>query len=103
MYTCPKDPKGPYSLWEVVNLIQNDKDFAEFFAAKVVAANGGDLNAAACVESYLEPTNEDLQGLGIHESQWGSMRKCTDVALLILVIAKQNAPDPFPKLKPPKK
>ena len=97
MYKCPKDPKGPYSLWEVVDLLENDKDFASFFAKNVVLANGGDLEAAACVESYLEPTYEDLQKLGIHESQWGSMRKCTDVALLILVTAKENAPDVFPK------
>jgi len=32
MYTCPKEPTGPYSLWEVVDLIQRDKEFAEFDA-----------------------------------------------------------------------
>ena len=94
-YGCP-NPDKPYTLWELIDKVEKDPVFAQFFAAQIVSANAGNYEALLCVESYLQPTTEDLQGLGIHVSQWGSMRKCTDVGLLVLVTCKQKAPDPFP-------
>jgi hypothetical protein len=57
----------------------------------------GDGKAIECVESYYEPTDEELENLGLHESQWGSMRRCTDSGLLVIVVAKQTAPKVFKK------
>src|SRR4026208_1012740 len=94
-YQCP-NPENPYTLWGLVGKLRDDSDFAAFFAAQLKAANEGGKAAIACVESYLDPTDQELENLGIHESQWGSLRKCTDVGLLVIVTAKQKAPQIFP-------
>ena len=40
--------------------------------------------AIACVDSYLAPTDQELQDLDIPTSEWDTMRKCTDRAYLLL-------------------
>lgn len=98
-YTCP-NPKftgsnqsGQYSLAEIVAMLDDkESGFAEFFATKVKAANGGDRDAAHCVESYLYPTDDEMASFSIQESRWGSMRKCTDVGALVLIKCQENAP-----------
>ena len=48
-------------------------------------------HAIDCVNSYLEPTDEELQDLGIPASEIDSMRRCTDSGLLVIVTAQQNS------------
>ena len=95
-YRCPLSEGGTkFTLWGLVKELEQKPDFAKFFATQLRLANMGDRKAIECVESYYEPTDEELGNLGIHESQWGSMRRCTDSGLLVIVIAKQTAPQVF--------
>lgn len=87
---CPNPRGKPYSLWEFLPLLE-DRAFAQFFLGQLKSAEANDKGAIACVDSYLEPTERELQELGIPASQWGSMRRCTDSGLLVLVTAQQNA------------
>jgi hypothetical protein len=87
---CPNPRGKPYGLWEFLPLLE-DRDFARFFLDLLKRAEANDKEAIACVDSYLEPTELELQELGIPASQWGSMRRCTDSGLLVLVSAQQNA------------
>ena len=88
------DPKDR-SLPAFVAKIRNGKTFAAFFTSVVECALTGDEKAIECVESYLEPTDKDLADLGVHRSQWNSMRKCTDVGLLGLIAAKMQNESAF--------
>lgn len=94
-HRCPNEGRK-LTLWELVKkLEENEEGFAEFFATQLKLANMGDGKAIACVESYYEPTDDELANFGIHESQWGSMRRCTDSGLLVIVTARQTAPQIF--------
>lgn len=89
-WECPNPRGKPYGLWELVRLLE-ERTFAQFFLEKLRKAEGNDMDAIECVNSYLEPTELELEELGIPASQWGSLRRCTDSGLLVLVIAQQNA------------
>jgi hypothetical protein len=89
-WECPNPRGKPYSLWELVRLLA-DRTFAQFFLDLLRRAEENDKAAIECVNSYLEPTDRELEELGIPASQWGSLRRCTDSGLLVLVIAQQNA------------
>ena len=94
-YTCP-NPNPPYSLWQVVDLLEKSSDFAQFFATQLRNAIGGNKKAAACVESYLQPTAKELQDFGISsKSEIAGMCRCTDVGKLVLVKAQEMAPQVF--------
>jgi hypothetical protein len=90
-WECPNPREKPYTLWELVGLLETDSTFAQFFFNQLKAANENDRAAIDCVNSYLEPTIEELLGLGISASRWDSMRRCTDSGLLVAVIAKENS------------
>lgn len=90
VYGCP-NPKSPYSLGALVQLLQTDLAFGQFFFPQLKLALGNNDAAIACVNSYLAPTTQELQDLGIPASQIDSMRKCTDSGLLVLVTANQNS------------
>jgi hypothetical protein len=89
-WECPNPRGKPYTLWELIRLL-SDRAFAQFFLDLLKRAEENDKAAIECVNSYLEPTELELQELGIPASQWGSLRRCTDSGLLVLVIAQQNA------------
>ena len=86
-WECPNPGEKPYNLWELVALLETDKTFAEFFSRQLKAANENDPAAIACVDSYLAPTTEELQAIGISASQVANMKRCTDSGLLVAVIA----------------
>ncbi|MEY2488140.1 MAG: hypothetical protein QOC70_82 [Verrucomicrobiota bacterium] len=86
---CP-NPDKAYTLWELVGKLQ-DRAFARFFFNLLKSAEANDPEAIACVNSYLAPTELELQDLGIPPSQIGNFRRCTDSGLLVLVLAKQNS------------
>ena len=87
-WDCP-NPQSPYTLWGLVRLLESDSDFADFFSLLLKRANNNEKGAIDCVDSYLAPTTEELQGLGIGASQWNSLRKCTESGLLVAVISQQ--------------
>lgn len=89
-WECP-NPKGQYSLGDLVALIKSDETFAQFFFTLLKNALNNDKGAIDCVDSYLAPTTQELEELGIPTTKVESMRRCTDSGLLVLVIAKDNA------------
>lgn len=91
-WECPNrgNDGKPFSLLQIVDMLR-DRAFAQFFFELVKRAEGGDPEATDCLNSYLEPTDRELQNLGVPESRWGSLKKCTDSGLLVAVIAQQNA------------
>jgi hypothetical protein len=87
-WDCPNS-NGPYGLWQLVRLLQSDEEFAEFFADLLKRANNSEKGAIECVDSYLAPTDDELQGLGIPAFQWNALRKCTESGLLVAVVAQE--------------
>jgi hypothetical protein len=83
---CP-NPDKAYTLWGLIAKLQ-DKDFAVFFLDLLKRAEANEPGTIECVDSYLAPTPQELQNLGIPASQVASMRKCTDSGLLVLVTAQ---------------
>jgi len=86
---CPNPNGKPYTLWELVALLK-DQTFGQFFVNLVKRAEE-DPAAIACVNSYLAPTDQELQNLDIPASDWGTMRKCTDSGLLAIAKANLNS------------
>ena len=80
----------PYTLTEILVELKNE-DFAMFLFDLMKRAQANEKDAINCLNSYLEPTEEELENLGIPASEIDSMRRCTDSGLLVLVIAQQNA------------
>lgn len=94
-WACP-NRKDKYKLWDLVALLKSDKSFAQFFTTQLKKALNNETAAINCVDSYLEPTTQELQDLGIPPSRIGPTRRCTDSGLLFLVIAKDNARKALP-------
>jgi hypothetical protein len=93
-YTCPNQG-APMKLSDVLSLINTDSVFANFFATTVQAANKGSQDAINCIDSYLQPTVDELLKLGIPRSQIGPMRKCTESGNLVLAKCFEKAPEAF--------
>jgi hypothetical protein len=90
-YQCPNPSEPKLTVKTCKEKLKNDAVFAAFFAEKVKLGLGGDQGAKACVDSYYEPTDSELQNLGIPSSDWSVMRKCTESGHLLLVAAKEGA------------
>lgn len=88
---CPNPNGKPYTLWQFVALLKRDKTFAQFFLDLSKRAQGNDPAAIACVNSYVAPTDQELQDLGLPTSEWGAMRKCTDSGLLAIAKAQLDS------------
>ncbi len=89
-------PPTPHHLTALIDRIEENADgFAEYFATQLLLANGGNRGAITRIESFFEPIEEELSIFGVHESQWNSMKKCTDSGRLALVTLKKIAPQAF--------
>ena len=88
VWGCPNPYGKPYTLWQLVALLKRDKTFAQFFLDLAKKAQGNDPDAIACVNSYVAPTDQELQDLDIPTSEWDTMRKCTDSGFLALAKAQ---------------
>ena len=88
---CPNPYGKPYTLWQLVALLKRDKTFAEFFLDLSKRAQENDSAAIACVDSYVAPTDQELQDLGIPTSEWGTMKRCTDSGLLAIAKAQLDS------------
>ena len=82
-YQCPNPSGKKYTVTTLTEKIKSDSDFAAFFSAKLKLAQGGDKEAITCVDSYYQPSDAELESLGIPPSQWSAMRKCTDSGVLV--------------------
>ena len=91
VWGCPNPNGKPYTLSELVALLKRDKIFAQFFSDLSKRAEENDSDAIDCVNSYLAPTDQELQDLGIPTSQWGTLKRCTDSGLLAIARAQQNS------------
>jgi hypothetical protein len=90
-YDCPNPSSVKFTVVTLKQKLKTDKEFAEFFVEQVKLGLGGDQNAKDCVDSYYEPTNSEMDNLGIPSSKFDVMRKCTESGLLLLVAAKEGA------------
>ena len=96
VWHCPNnDPDLPTSLEAVLKRLEDDSEFATFFAGKLKMALAGDHGAIDCVDSYLKPTWEELTILGIDALDQSVMRHCTDSGFLVLSECKKRAPGVF--------
>lgn len=86
----PGNDGRPYTLTEFLTVLKN-KEFALSFLALLKQAGENNKGAIDCVNSYLEPTVQELEDLGIPAAQIEPMRKCTDSGLLVWVTAQQNS------------
>ena len=89
-YQCPNPSREKYTLNTLNQQLKSDAAFAAFFSAKLKLALAGDREAIACVDSYYEPTDSELQSLGIPASDWSVMRKCTDSGSLVTAITGEE-------------
>lgn len=90
-YQCPNPSEQKLTVKTCKEKLKNDAAFAAFFAEKVKLGLRGDEDAKACVDSYYEPTDSEMQNLGIPSSDFSVMRKCTESGHLLLVAAKEGA------------
>jgi hypothetical protein len=90
VWGCPNPYGKPYTLRQLVALLKRDKTFAQFFSDLAKKAQENDSAAIACVNSYVAPTDQELQDLGIPTSEWGTMKRCTDSGLLAIAQAQNS-------------
>lgn len=85
-YSCP-NPGPPLCLRAIVKKILKNKAFAKFIAEQLCKAHKGNVQAAKCVDSYFEPTDDELEALCIPESKRHKLLKCrcTDTHKLLLI------------------
>jgi hypothetical protein len=93
-YKCPNPSGTKHNVDTLSKELEQNGEFARFFAARVTDAIGGDQDAKDCVDSYYKPDDTEMRDLGIPESKWSIMRKCTESSLLLVIKAKR---DFFPK------
>ncbi|MFZ1218789.1 MAG: hypothetical protein WAO00_05810 [Chthoniobacterales bacterium] len=92
-YQCPNPSREKYTVNTLNQKLKSDSAFAAFFSAKLKLALAGDREAIACVDSYYEPSDSELQSLGIPSSQWSVMRKCTDSGSLVATTGEETSED----------
>src|SRR5664279_3713731 len=90
MWGCPNPNGKPYTLWQLVALLKRDKTFDQFFVDLCNRAQKNDSAAIACVNSYVAPTDQELQDLDLPTSDWDTMRKCTESGLLAIAKAQDS-------------
>ena len=88
---CPNPNGKPYTLGQLVALLKRDKIFAQFFLDLSKRAQENDSAAIACVNSYVAPTDQELQDLGIPTSELVTMKRCTESGLLAIAKAQQDS------------
>jgi hypothetical protein len=88
VWGCPNPNGKPYTLWQLVALLKRDKTFAQFFLDLSKRAQENDSAAIACVNSYVAPTDQELQDLDIPTSEWETMKRCTDSGVLAIAKAQ---------------
>ena len=91
----PTNPGSPKDLTELIRLIEANGEFARGFAEAVRDANQNDQYAIDCVESWLEPSENELTKYGISASRRGGLSRCTDKSLMLYTKLLEKAPEVF--------
>lgn len=89
-YSCrTPPPDGPMGLEQTTDLLQSDSDFAAFFAAQLCMANSGGPSspAAACVQAFYKPTDDELGAMCFKPADYPKLQKCTEQNYLVSAIA----------------
>ena len=89
-YQCPNPSREKYTVSTLNQKLKSDSAFAAFFAVQLKLALAGDRDAIACVDSYYEPSDSEMQSLGIPSSKWSVMRKCTESGSLVAPITGEE-------------
>jgi hypothetical protein len=85
------NPERAFDLKTLVNMLETEPGFAPFFFSVLKNALANDPASIRCLQSYLLPTDQELMDLGVPASGVGGKKKCTDVGLLVAVIAQDYA------------
>ena len=88
---CPNPNGTPYSLWGLIAELKKNSGFAADFVDLLKQANNNNKGAIECLDGYLAPTTDELDGLGISASDLEAMKRCTESGSLVAAIAKQAA------------
>ena len=91
----PQNPGPPKDLTELISLIDQGGEFAKEFAQAVRDANANDQDAINCVESWLDPSEDELIKYGICASRRGGLSRCTDKTLMLYTKLLEKAPEVF--------
>ena len=84
-YSCKTPPVEPMTLEETTELLKSDPDFAMFFATQLCLANSGGPSspAAACVQAFYKPTDDELGAMCFTEADYPKLQKCTEQNYLL--------------------
>ena len=86
-FTCD-NPGRPFGLKTLRDMLEHTPGFATFFFPVLKDAMNSNVDAIRCVNSYLAPTDQELQDLGIAASEWDTLKRCTDSGLLAIAKAQ---------------
>ena len=91
----PTTSGPPKDLTALISLIEQGGDFAKQFAQAVRDANENNQEAINCVESWLDPTDDELIKYGVCASRRAGLRHCTDNSLMLYAKLLEKAPEVF--------
>lgn len=91
----PTNPGPPKDLTALIRLIEEGGSFATEFAQAVKDANENNQDAINCVESWLDPSEDELIKYGIDASRRGPLSRCTDKTLMLYAKLLEKAPEVF--------
>jgi hypothetical protein len=85
-YSCP-NPDKPLCVRAIVKKLMKDRVFAKFIAKQLCKAHKGDVQAINCIDSYFEPSHDELEDLCIPQRVRHDLIKCrcTDTHKLLLI------------------
>ena len=82
-YQCPNPSGEKYTVNTLSRKLRSDTEFAAFFSAQMKLAQAGDKEAMACIDSYYQPSDAEMESCGVPPSEWSVMRKCTESGSLL--------------------
>ncbi|PYJ08438.1 MAG: hypothetical protein DMF06_12720 [Verrucomicrobia bacterium] len=89
-WVCP-NPGKAYDLTTLVDMLVNTPGFANFLFPVIQGAMANNPDCITCLQSYLYPEDSELEALGVPPGGVGGKRKCTDVGMLVAVVAQKYA------------
>ena len=91
----PQNPGPPKDLTALIRKIDEGGTFPSEFAQAVKDANNNNPEAIACVEAWLDPSEDELTKYGICASRRGGLSRCTDKTLMLYTKLLEKAPEVF--------
>ncbi len=85
--TCPNPNPPAMTLTQFISRIKSDPTFLADFKSTLDSAGANDKAARDCIESYLKPTEQELEGFGVPNANVLPARFCTESGKLALILA----------------